>query len=225
MIDDLKIIKKKYNEAMMHLCREMFQTILEKPGLLSTILLDHFTPSRFLYKDIIDNHLEESFKNYIYSFIYKEDVRMQTDVKHPKELLKDAGYVLYECLSEDDIQKFKKYYASREAICTFKGNRLDRCYVFFAVKDNADKLKREQRKLSKRFLVAKKSNKKLSEAKNYQKQRVKVAKIHEKIMNMRTDFLNKLSIYIIKNHDVICIEDLNTKGLLRNHKSQFQYIQ
>ena len=81
-----------------------------------------------------------------------------------------------------------------------------------------DKLKREQRKLSKRFLVAKKSNKKLSEAKNYQKQRVKVAKIHEKIMNMRTDFLNKLSIYIIKNHDVICIEDLNTKGLLRNHK-------
>ncbi|MBM6876523.1 transposase, partial [Fusobacterium mortiferum] len=56
-----------------------------------------------------------------------------------------------------------------------------------------DKLKREQRKLSKRFLVAKKLNKKLSEAKNYQKQRVKVAKIHEKIMNMRTDFLNKLS--------------------------------
>ncbi|MBM6876449.1 RNA-guided endonuclease InsQ/TnpB family protein, partial [Fusobacterium mortiferum] len=58
-----------------------------------------------------------------------------------------------------------------------------------------DKLKREQRKLSKRFLVAKKSNRKLSEAKNYQKQRVKVAKIHEKIMNMRTDFLNKLSTY------------------------------
>ena len=75
-----------------------------------------------------------------------------------------------------------------------------------------DKLKREQRKLSK------KSKKKLSEAKNYQKQRTKVAKIHEKIMNMRTDFLNKLSMDIIKNHDIICIEDLNTKGLLHNHK-------
>mgnify|MGYP003369100500 CR=1 FL=1 len=37
-------------------------------------------------------------------------------------------------------------------------------------------------------------------------------------MNMRTDFLNKLSTYIIKKHDIICIEDLNTKGLLRNHK-------
>ena len=81
-----------------------------------------------------------------------------------------------------------------------------------------DKLKREQRKLSKRFLIAKKLNKRLNESKNYQKQRVKVAKIHEKIMNMRTDFLNKLSTYIIKNHDIICIEDLNTKGLLRNHK-------
>ena len=49
-------------------------------------------------------------------------------------------------------------------------------------------------------------------------QRIKVAKIHEKIMNMRTDFLNKLSTYIIKNHDIICIEDLNTKGLLHNNK-------
>lgn len=143
MVDDLKIIKKKYNEAMMHLCREMFQTILEEPGLLSKIMLEHFTPNRFLYRDIVENHLEESFKNYIYSFIYKQDVRLQTDVKHPKELLKDAGYVLYECLSEDDIQKFKKFYASKEAICTFKGNRLDRCYVFFAVKENADKLRRE----------------------------------------------------------------------------------
>ena len=49
MIDDLKIFKKKYSEAMMHLCREMFQTILEEPGLLSKIMLEHFTQSRFLY--------------------------------------------------------------------------------------------------------------------------------------------------------------------------------
>lgn len=35
---------------------------------------------------------------------------------------------------------------------------------------------------------------------------------------MRTDFLNKLSTDIITNHDIICIEDLNIKGLLRNHK-------
>ena len=47
---------------------------------------------------------------------------------------------------------------------------------------------------------------------------IKVAKIHEKIMNMRTDFLNKLSTNIVKNHDIICIEDLNIKRMLHNHK-------
>jgi putative transposase len=80
------------------------------------------------------------------------------------------------------------------------------------------KLKREQRKLSRRALIAKKNGINLFEAKNYQKQKRKVAKLHEKVMNQRTDFLNKLSTEIIKNHDIICIESLNTKGMLRNHK-------
>ena len=80
------------------------------------------------------------------------------------------------------------------------------------------KLKREQRKLSRRALLAKNKGIPLSEAKNYQKQKRKVARLHEKVMNQRTDFLNKLSTEIIKNHDIICIEDLNVKGMLRNHK-------
>ena len=80
------------------------------------------------------------------------------------------------------------------------------------------KLKREQRKLSRRALLAKQKGIPLSEAKNYQKQKRKVARLHEKVMNQRTDFLNKLSTEIIKNHDIICIEDLNVKGMLRNHK-------
>ena len=80
------------------------------------------------------------------------------------------------------------------------------------------KLKREERKLSRRALLAKQKGIPLSEAKNYQKQKRKVARLHEKVMNQRTDFLNKLSTEIIKNHDIICIEDLNVKGMLRNHK-------
>ncbi|PCF34359.1 transposase [Staphylococcus delphini] len=82
----------------------------------------------------------------------------------------------------------------------------------------AQKLKCEQCKLSRRALLAKKKGINLFEAKNYQKQKQKVARLHEKVMNQRTDFLNKLSTEIIKNHDMICIEDLNTKGMLRNHK-------
>lgn len=80
------------------------------------------------------------------------------------------------------------------------------------------KLRREQRKLSRRALRAKNNDIKLFEAKNYQKQKIKVARLHEKVMNQRTDFLNKLSTEIIKNHDIICMEDLNTKGMIHNHK-------
>jgi transposase, IS605 orfB family len=52
---------------------------------------------------------------------------------------------------------------------------------------------------------------------NYQKQRLKVAKLHEKISNQRRDFLSKLSIQLIKNHDRICMEDLVSKNLMKNH--------
>lgn len=81
----------------------------------------------------------------------------------------------------------------------------------------AKKLAKEQRKLSRRYEQVKKEGKKLEDAKNYQKQRIKVARLHEKVSNQREDFLNKVSTIIIKNHDVICIEDLNTKGMLKNH--------
>ncbi len=80
------------------------------------------------------------------------------------------------------------------------------------------KLKREQRKLSRRALLAKQKGINLFEASNYQKQKCKVARLHEKVTNQRTDFLNKLSTEMIKNHDIICMEDLNTKSMLRNHK-------
>jgi len=80
------------------------------------------------------------------------------------------------------------------------------------------KLTREQRKLSRRALLAKKRGINLLDAKNYQKQRQKVARLHEKVMNQRADYLNKLTTEIIKNHDIICIEDLSVKGMMKNKK-------
>ena len=85
-------------------------------------------------------------------------------------------------------------------------------------KEYEKRLKREQRKLSRRGRLAKSNNKKLSESKNYQKQKKKVAKIYNKIRNKRKDFINKISTEIINIHDIICIEDLNIKGMLKNHK-------
>ena len=85
-------------------------------------------------------------------------------------------------------------------------------------KEYEKKLKREQRKLSRRCKLAKHRATKLSDSKNYQKQKKKIAKIHNKIRNKRKDFINKLSTELINNHDIICIEDLNIKGMLKNHK-------
>ena len=78
------------------------------------------------------------------------------------------------------------------------------------------KLAKEQKILSRRAKQAKKDGRKLSESKNYQKQRVKVARIHEQIRNARTDYLQKTSTEIVKNHDVIGIEDLHVSGMLKN---------
>ena len=50
------------------------------------------------------------------------------------------------------------------------------------------------------------------------KQRLKVAKIYEKITNSRSDFLHKLSRKLIDENQVICVEDLNVKGMMSNHK-------
>jgi putative transposase len=75
-----------------------------------------------------------------------------------------------------------------------------------------------QRVLSRRQQLALKRKCKLDEAKNIQKQKRKVACIHEKITNARTDYLQKISTKIIKNHDVIGIEDLQVSNMLKNHK-------
>ena len=80
------------------------------------------------------------------------------------------------------------------------------------------KLAKEQCILSRRREQARKDGKKLFHAKNYQKQKRKVARIHEKIANKRNDYLHKISTKIIKNHDVIGIEDLQVSSMVKNHK-------
>ena len=53
---------------------------------------------------------------------------------------------------------------------------------------------------------------------NRNKARIKVARMHEKISNQRIDFLQKLSTQLIKDYDVICLEDLKVKNMVKNHK-------
>lgn len=71
-----------------------------------------------------------------------------------------------------------------------------------------EKLAKEQRILSRREIGSS----------NWNKQRIKVARIHEKIANARNDYLHKISTEIIKNHDIIGIEDLSVSNMLKNHR-------
>ena len=86
------------------------------------------------------------------------------------------------------------------------------------LKKYEDKLAKEQKKLSRKYEQAKKDGRLLSESKNYQKQKLKVAKIHEKIRNVRHDFLHKLTNAITNESQVIVAESLNVKGMVKNEK-------
>ena len=91
------------------------------------------------------------------------------------------------------------------------------------------KLRVEQRKLSHRYLRAKvemdfdktfKSKDKqrdLFDFPNYQRQKRVVARIHEKIRNKRHDYIQKITTDIVKNYDIIVIEDLKVSNMLKNH--------
>lgn len=75
------------------------------------------------------------------------------------------------------------------------------------------KLAREQRRLSRRK-GARKSEK---QSRRYLKQRKRVARIHAKIADARTDALHKVTTMLVDENQVLCMEDLNAKGMMKNH--------
>ena len=76
-------------------------------------------------------------------------------------------------------------------------------------------LKRSLQKLTK---LQKQLSRKTKGSSNRNKARIKVARQFEKISNQRKDFLQKLSTQLIKENDIICIEDLQVKNMVKNHK-------
>ena len=82
----------------------------------------------------------------------------------------------------------------------FKNNRYTKKY--------AKKLKKAQQHLSR----------KQKDSNGFEKQKLKVAKIHEKIASCRLDTLHKVSFQLVNQYDLISIEDLNVKGMIKNHK-------
>lgn len=81
--------------------------------------------------------------------------------------------------------------------------------------ENPEHLKKSLNKLAK---LQKELSRKTKGSSNRNKARIKVAKLQEYIANQRKDFLQKLSTGIIKSNGIICVEDLQIKNMVKNHK-------
>ena len=106
------------------------------------------------------------------------------------------------------------------AICS-NGNKFKNINKTSTIKKVEKKLKREQRKLSRKYESLKIRNKKEKGGnvtrQNIQKQIVKVQKLHQRLTNIRTDYINKTVANIVKQKpSYITIEDLNVKGMMKN---------
>lgn len=84
-------------------------------------------------------------------------------------------------------------------------------------KNGMVKLTKAQHKLSRMQEHAKKDDRSLRTSKNYQKQRIKVAKVHRTVSRQREDYLHNLSKQKVESQDFIAAEDLKVRNLLKNH--------
>ena len=84
-------------------------------------------------------------------------------------------------------------------------------------RNSEKKLIKAQRKLSRMAEAAKKDNRSIYDSRNYQKQRLKLSKITSSIQRQREQYAHIQSNNIVKNHDLIVVEDLKAKNIMKNH--------
>ena len=90
----------------------------------------------------------------------------------------------------------------------------------FAIFNTGEKIKNPRilKHLDVRYRkLAKSVSRKVKGSSNYRKARIKLAKFHEHIANIRKDFLHKLSTNLVKSYDIICCETLRVSNMMKNH--------
>lgn len=121
-----------------------------------------------------------------------------------------------------------KYYASISAdVCipqlekTNQNVGIDLGLKDYLILNNGEKIKnpRTLKSLEIRYRrLAKSLSRKVKGSANYQKAKLRLARFHEKITNIRKDFLHKLSTNLVRKYDIICCETLMVSNLMKNHK-------
>ena len=121
-------------------------------------------------------------------------------------------YYVSLCCTDVEIPKLEK---------TGKEIGIDLGIKSFAVTSSGETIpnaKYLQKSLNKLARLQRELSRKTRGSSNWNKARIKLARLQEHIANQRTDFLQKLSTKLIRENDVICIEDLQVKNMIRNHK-------
>lgn len=149
--NDIERIKKHYGEKFARLCRTLFQSILEddentqedvKENKLSLfdIISNNFDNVPSLYDDIYP--VKNDFQAFVLNLAKKGNLHADIKTnKTPEQLMDEAGYILFpEITTKRALNKFKKFYAFGEQLCTFRDNRLEYCRVWFAVKKDFFKI-------------------------------------------------------------------------------------
>lgn len=81
--------------------------------------------------------------------------------------------------------------------------------------DNPRTYARNQKKLAK---LQRQLSRKTKVSKRREKARLRVARLHEKMANQRTDVIHKMTTTLVKENDIICIENLSVNNMVKNHK-------
>ena len=149
-------------------------------------------------------------------------------VKSGKVSQKADKYYVSILVEEDDKKVYKSTNEGlgidlgvKEFVVCSNGIKFKNINKTSTVKKVEKKLKREQRKLSRKYESLKIRNKNIREGRatsqNIQKQIVKVQKLHQRLTNIRTDYINKIVSSIIKQKpSYITIEDLAVSNLMKN---------
>lgn len=180
------------------------------------------------FKSKKDNHksYKSKFTNGNIQYLGKHIKLPKLGYVKTKNKLMPQGRIVNATISQEPSGK---YFVSlccidvseKEMKLTGKSIGIDLGIKEFAIMSNSEMianpkyLRNQQKKLAK---LQKELSRKTIGSSNRNKARLKVARQHEKIANQRKDFLQKLSTRLIQENDAICLEDLQVKNMIKNHK-------
>ena len=146
------------------------------------------------------------------------DRQFQGEIKSATVKQVPSGKYFVSVLVEDGICEPDKVELNKD-----KSIGIDLGLKHFAILSNGIKIenpKTLRNNLAKLKVLQRRLSKKVKGSNNRNKARIRVARQHEKIANIRKDFLHKLSTNIISDNqvDTICLETLNVSGMIKNHK-------